>query len=135
MSQDFVEKIRRGFDAFNRRDFDRSLAALSDDVIWEQPFVARAETSLPLRGKEQVRSAWESQVEAIDLRIEPVEFIPVGDDKVVVQLRLVAHGRSSKLSLTHSVTLVYTSNSDGLAAGVKVFESREDALKAAEAPQ
>jgi hypothetical protein len=52
MSQELVEKIHRGIDDFNRRDFDRALAALADDVIWG-PFVARAETSLPLRGKEQ----------------------------------------------------------------------------------
>jgi ketosteroid isomerase-like protein len=129
-----VEKIRRGFDDFNRRDFDRALAVLSDDVIWE-PFVARAETSLPLRGKEQIRAAWESQVEALDLRLETVEFVPVGDDKVVVQARMFAHGRSSELSLTHSVTLALTINSDGLAARVEIFESREDVLKAGGAPQ
>src|ERR1700746_2401400 len=120
MSQDFVEKIRRGFDDFNLRDFDRVLAAFREDVVWE-PFVARAETRVPIRGKEKLRAAWESQVEAIDLRVEPMELIRVGDDKVVVQLRLVAHGRSSEMSLTDSISQVYTSNSDGLAARVEIF--------------
>jgi ketosteroid isomerase-like protein len=133
VSQEFVEKIRRGFDDFNRRDFDRVLAAFSDDVIWE-PFVARAETSHPIRGKENLRAAWERQVEALDLRVEPVELIAVGD-KVVVRARLVAQGRSSELSSTDSITQVYTSDRDGLATQVEMFESREDALKAAGAPR
>ncbi|SRR6266545_3512098 len=131
MSAENVEKVRQGIEAFNRRDFDTALAMMRDDVTWER-FLSQAETTTPLvQGKDELRAIWESQVEAVDLRAEPDEFIAVGDDKVVVLMRMVAHGRGSEVPLTASVTWVWTFGDDGLGASVETFESREDALKAA----
>ena len=130
MSQRSIELIRQGIDAFNRRDFDAALAALSDDVRWER-FLSRTETDTPLvRGKEELRGVWESQVEAVDLRLEPEEFIAVGDDKVIVPSRMVAHGSGSEIALSAAVTWMWTLGEDGLAAKVEVFESRAEALEA-----
>ena len=65
-----VETYRAGHKAFNRRDFDAALAYLRDDVTWER-FLSRAEAPTPVvRGKEELRAAWESQVEAVDLRAD-----------------------------------------------------------------
>ena len=129
MSHENVENLRKAIDDFNRRDFDDALDLMREDATWE-PFLSRAETSL-LRGREQIRTAWESQVAAVDLRAEPEEFIPVGPDKVVVPMRLVAHGSRSEMSLTASVVWVWTFDDDGLSTGVEAFEGREDALRAA----
>jgi ketosteroid isomerase-like protein len=130
MSQRSIELIRQGIDAFNRRDFDAALAALSDDVTWER-FLSRTETETPLvRGKEELRGVWESQVEAVDLRVEPEEFIAVGDDKVIVPSRMVAHGSGSEIALSARVTWMWTLGEDGLAAKVEAFESRAEALEA-----
>jgi ketosteroid isomerase-like protein len=133
MSQEIVAKVRKGIDDFNRRNFDRALAAMREDVTWE-PFLSRAETSLPLRGKEQIRAAWESQAEAVDLRVEPEEFIAFGDEKVVVPMRVVTRGRRSEMSLAARITLVWTFDGNGMGAKVELFESREDALNAARPP-
>jgi ketosteroid isomerase-like protein len=131
MSQGNVETVRRGIDAFNRRDFDAALALLRDDVTWER-FLSRAEADTPVvRGKAELRSVWESQVDAVDIRAEADEFIPVGDDKVVVPLRMVAHGRSSDISLTASVVWVWTFDDEGLGVSVEAFDGREEALRAA----
>jgi ketosteroid isomerase-like protein len=133
MSQENVERIRSGIEAFNRRDFDAALAGLHDDVTWQR-FLSRAETTARVvSGKEQLRAVWESQVEALDLRAEPDEFIPVGD-KVVVPMRMVAHGSASEIPLTERVTWVWTFGDDGLVASVEAFESREVALEAAGRP-
>ena len=130
MSAENVEKIRKGIEAFNRRDFDAALAPLRDDVTWER-FLSRAEATSPLvRGKEELRAIWESQVEALDIRVEPDEFISAGD-KVIVPLRMVAHGSGSEISLTTPVTWVWTFDDDGLGTKVEAFESRDDALRAA----
>ena len=130
MSQENIELIRRGIDAFNRRDFDAALATLSEDVTWQR-FLSRTETDTPLvRGKEELRAVWESQVEAVDLRVEPEEFIAVGDDKVIVPSRMVAHGSGSEIALSAAVTWMLTLGDDGLAAKVEAFESRADALEA-----
>lgn len=104
MSPENMEKIRRGIEAFDRRDFDAALAYLRDDVTWER-FLSRPEAPTPVvRGKEELRATWESQVEAVDLGGEPEEFIPVGHYKVVVPVRMVALGSGSEPSLTASLT-------------------------------
>jgi ketosteroid isomerase-like protein len=131
MSEGNVDKVRRGIEAFNRRDFDAALSYLRDDVTWER-FLSRTESTVAVvRGKEELRATWESQVEAVDLRGEPEEFIPVGDHKVVVPMRLVARGSGSEIPVTASVTWLCTIGADGLCASVEAFEKREDALKAA----
>ena len=70
-------------------------------------------------------------MEAVDIRIEPDEFIPVGDNKVVVPSRMVAHGRASEMSLTVPVVWIWSIDRDGLVVSVEAFESRDEALEAA----
>jgi ketosteroid isomerase-like protein len=36
MSQENVEAVRQGIEAFNRRDLDAFVARLSPDVVWEE---------------------------------------------------------------------------------------------------
>jgi ketosteroid isomerase-like protein len=130
MSQENLELVRRGIDAFNRRDFDTALAVLRDDVTWER-FLSRAEADTPVvRGKEELREVWESQVEAVDLRLEPEEFFAAGGDKVIVPSRMVAHGRGSDIALSASVTWVWTVGADGLATKVQAFASLAAAREA-----
>jgi ketosteroid isomerase-like protein len=130
MSERNIELIRSGIDAFNRRDFDTALAALRDDVTWER-FLSRAEADSPVvRGKEELRAVWESQVEAVDIRLEPEEFIAAGDDKVVVPSRMVARGSGSEIALSAPVTWVWTIDEEGLAVKVEAFDSLAAALEA-----
>jgi ketosteroid isomerase-like protein len=129
MSEENVEAVREVVAAFNRRDFDAALAPLRDDVTWER-FLSRAEAATPtVRGKEELLAVWKSQVEAVDLRVEPVEFIPAGD-KVIAPMRMVAHGSGSEIELTGLLTWVSTFDDDGLCTKVQVYESRDDALRA-----
>ena len=128
MSRENVERTREGMDAFNRRDFDAALSTLHEDVRWDR-FLSRAETGTPsVRGKEELRRVWQSQVETLDLRVEAEEFIEAGDDKVVVPTRVVAQGSGSDISLTESVTWVYRFEA-GVVVTVEAFESRDAALR------
>ena len=122
MTEGNVERVRRGINAFNRRDFDAALATVRDDVEWER-FLSRAEADSDyVRGKEELRAIWESQVEALDIRIEPEEFIAAGD-KVIVPCRMIAHGSGSEINLSTPVTWVWTIDGGGLAATVEAFPS------------
>lgn len=130
MSERNVDLIQRGIDAFNRRDFDAALAAVRDDVTWER-FLSRAEAnSAVVRGKDELRAVWESQVEAVDLRLEPQEFIAAGNDKVVVPSRMAARGSGSEIALSAPVTWVWTIDAGGLAFKVEAFDSLAAALEA-----
>jgi ketosteroid isomerase-like protein len=131
MARDRIETLRVGIDAFNRRDFDAALALLSDDVTWER-FLSRAETGDPVvRGKDELRAVWQSQVEAIDIRFEAHEFIEAADS-VVVEGRMVAHGSGSDIDLSTPVTWMWTFAGD-LVRKVEAFQSRDEALAAADA--
>jgi ketosteroid isomerase-like protein len=132
MSRENVETTRKGMEAFNRRDFDAALASLHDEVTWER-FLSRAEAATPLvRGKEELRHVWESQVEALDLRIEPEEFISIGE-KVIVPTQVIAQGSGSDITLTGSVTWVY-SFERGVVTRVEGFETPDDALRGVQQP-
>jgi ketosteroid isomerase-like protein len=130
VTEDNVELVKRGIEAFNRRDFDAALALAAEDISWE-PFLSRAETEQPLVGHDAIRAAWESQTEAVDLRIEAAEYIPVGADKVVVPARLLAHGRASDAFVEESVAWLFRAT-DGLLWSVEVFEDSAAAIAAAE---
>jgi len=130
-SDDNIAGIREGIDAFNRRDFDAAMARLHDDVTWAR-FLSRAEAEDPLvRGKDELRAVWESQTEAVDIRLEPEEFIPGRDGKVIVPSRMVAHGSGSEIALSAPVTWVWTVGDDGLVVSVEAFETRAAAFEAA----
>jgi ketosteroid isomerase-like protein len=124
-----VDMVRNGIGAFNRRDFAAALVTSADDVTW-QPFLSRAESPL-LRGKDEIRAAWENQIDALDLRLEPDEVVSLGDDRVAVSIRFVGHGRGSGISVSASATLVWTLDDQRWITGVDVFESLDEARDAA----
>jgi ketosteroid isomerase-like protein len=129
MSQENVETIREAIEAFNRREFDAALAMAAEDLTWA-PFLSQTETPL-LRGPAQVKAAWKSQVELLDLRIEPQEFIPVGSNKVVVMAEWIAKGKASGMPLTRSGAVISTFGADGLITSVETHDTRQAALEAA----
>ena len=130
MSNENVQAVREVIDAFNRRDFDAAMAPLRDDVTWER-FLSRAESTSPaVRGKAELLAVWKSQVEAVDIRVEPEEFIPVGN-KVIAPMRMCARGSGSAIELVSVVTWVSTFDDGGLCTKVEAYESRDEALRAA----
>ena len=129
-TQQNVERVRKGIDAFNRRDFDTALELVSEDVAFER-FLSRAESQTEwVRGRRELRAVWKSQVEAVDLRVEPEEFIAVGADKVIVPVRMIARGSGSEIRLQASIAWMWTFDEAGIATRVEVFESRDKALTA-----
>ncbi len=67
--QDKVRLLSDLYRAFNRRELDRVLAALSPSVRWPN-VLERTE----LRGHTAIRSYWLEQFETVEPRVEPVEF-------------------------------------------------------------
>jgi ketosteroid isomerase-like protein len=119
-----IDLVRTGIDAFNARDFDTALAGLRDDVTWER-FLSRAESDAPVvRGKDELRAVWESQVQAVDIRLEVDELVPDGENRVVAPTRMVARGSGSEIALSAAVTWIFTFDPNGLIASVEVAESQ-----------
>jgi ketosteroid isomerase-like protein len=63
------------------------------------------------------------------VRFEPQEFIPVGEDKVVVPVRMIAVGRAEIETVARGAT-VFTVR-EGKVTHMKAFQSKAEALEAA----
>ena len=125
MSQQSVDFVRRGFEEFLRTgefdpaDFDEEFEfdnsnAMIDAATYRGVEGVREYLSL-------VRQMWER------FRFEPEEYIPAGEEQVVVPIRITAVGRDGIETVAHSA-VVYTVRS-GKLARAKAFQNKADALE------
>ena len=129
MSRENVEIVRRGMEPFNQhfdsRDVDLSsfardltvdnLAATFDGAVYHGHDGLHEWLAMQ-------REMWKDQ------QTEPEEFIPVGNDQVVVPIRIVSIGRDDVETVAHAV-LVMTVR-EGKIAHVKGYQSKAEALEA-----
>jgi ketosteroid isomerase-like protein len=85
MSQENVESIRAGMDAWNRGDWDEALKEATPDIVLDNSSNA-GEWRGVHRGPEQVKRMWEKFVEPWEsVRFEVDEFIDAGEHVVTRQ--------------------------------------------------
>jgi hypothetical protein len=126
VSQENVELVRAGLEAYNRRDFDAALAHAHDSIsLW---LLISVETDV-LRGKQEIRAAWERQVEAIDVHIDVVELTPLDETRVLCVGKWMGRGPGSGVSVEQTAVQVYTFK-DGLIYSIELYASKAEALKA-----
>jgi len=97
MSQENLEIVRRGYEAFNRGDVDAVLDLCAPDVEWAD--ISAPDTPL-VTGKDAVRAYFEGmlQVWASPWR-EAEEIIDLGGDRVLVMCHIMARGRGSGIEV------------------------------------
>ena len=76
---DTEQRLRELYDAFNARDVDAVLNAVTDDVDWPNAWEGGR-----IHGKPAMRSYWTRQWAEIDPRVEPVEVAERDDGRVAV---------------------------------------------------
>jgi hypothetical protein len=113
---DTDELLRSLYDAFNARDIDAVLAAMTDDVDWPNAWEGGR-----LHGPEAVRDYWTRQWAAIDPRVEPVEIAPRPDGRHAVEVQQVVRDLSGEVVAAGTVVHVYALR-DGLVARMDVEE-------------
>jgi uncharacterized protein len=130
MSQENVETLRRGFEAFNRGDIDRVLDVVGPDAEWA-PGILPLMGGKVIRGEDALRRFFTQELwEAFDeFRAEPLSFEDLGDS-VLAPTRYIAHGERSGLEIEQTFFSVYTFR-DGKIVWFRDFETRSEALKAA----
>jgi hypothetical protein len=114
------ELLRTMYDAFNARDIDAVLAAMTDDVDWPNAWEGGR-----LHGHAAVRDYWTRQWAAIDPHVEPVEIGPrVGGDgvRVAVEVEQVVRNLEGEVVAAGTVLHVYELRS-GLVARMDVEEA------------
>jgi ketosteroid isomerase-like protein len=128
MSQENVELVRAVFEAFNRRDFDAALALGHDSISWRTLFSVETDV---LRGKQQIRAAWERQIEALDVHIDVLELTPLDETRVLAVGKWRGRGSESGAPVEQTAVQVFTVE-DGRVRSVETFASRDEALEAAD---
>jgi ketosteroid isomerase-like protein len=127
MSEENVEIVRRNFEDFVRTgdfdpeafdpevEFDNSNAML-DAAVYRGTDGLRDYLSL-------MREMWRQ------VRFEPQEYIPVGEDQVVVPVRMVAVGRDGIETVARNAQIITLRR--GKIIRMKAFQSKAEALEAA----
>jgi ketosteroid isomerase-like protein len=130
MSKETIEVAHRGIEQFNQ-DFasaeELNLDLLAPDVVIDNSNAAL--DSAVYHGHEgmrelmsMLRGMWKLQ------QGEAQEFIPVGEDRVIVPVRIVSVGREDVEVIARAAMLITVG--DGKVTHMKSFQSKADALEA-----
>jgi hypothetical protein len=133
-SSDKIELLRAGqaaLQASDREAFSQVVGRLMHpDGQWE-PLLVGVEGG-PYVGPQGVLTWFDDFMGAFEVRYEPPEFVPVGDDVVITLGAMRLRGRESDIEVTRDVGTVYEFDGDKVRRG-RVYESRADAIAAVEA--
>ncbi len=130
MSQENVETVRRGIDAYNRGDLDELLENWAPDAVvdWSR---SRGFDAGVFRGHDAIRAHWQRLLESFDeVRVEIVDPIEeVEDGLLVVENLGYLRGRDGIEVQTRSALLVTIR--DGKTASFTLYQTKQEALEAA----
>ncbi len=134
MSQENVEIVREAAAAFNRGDLDAWLEYLADDIDYRAVEGALDDHG-PIHGKDALRAYVDDWIDTLDdfmddFRIEPVELIEAGEDKVIAVTRSSGRAKLSGVETHLTFAALYTIR-DGKIARGREYWTRDEALEAA----
>ena len=127
MSQENVEIVRRGTDAYNRGDLDGILESWASDAVldWSN---SRGFDAGVFRGHE-IRAHWQRLLAAFDeVRIELVDPIEVEHGLLIVENVGYLRGRDGIEVQTRSAWLITIR--DGKTTSFTLYQTKQDALEA-----
>jgi hypothetical protein len=110
------QTLRSLYQAFNKRDIDAVLAAMSEDVDWPNAWEGGR-----VHGKQAVRAYWTRQWQEIDPNVEPVSIVARPDGRVVVDVHQVVRALDGNVVADGRVLHVYRIV-DGLVTNMEVEE-------------
>jgi ketosteroid isomerase-like protein len=121
-----IEIVKRGFETLATGDVDALIPFLHPDFEMTTTGDVASEPDT-YRGVEGMRRYWASFYEIMEeIRVEPLEFIAVGE-LVVVPSKLHARGKTTQIEASQSATQVWELR-DELALRVSFFPELEDAM-------
>jgi len=124
-----VRRLRQGYAAANRRDFDLLLTGL-DPGIEFRPGPTVPDFNELYLGHDGYREIWRVLLEAFeDVRLDPEELVDLGD-RYLVMVDLNGHGAGSGVSISQPLFQLFTLR-EGLIVRQDDFLDRAEAFEAA----
>jgi hypothetical protein len=103
-------QLRALYAAFNARDIESVLDALTDDVDWPNAWEGGR-----LHGHAAVRDYWTRQWAEIDPRVEPISIAPRPDGRIEVGVHQMVRSPGGKLLSDGRVLHIYELRDDRVA--------------------
>jgi ketosteroid isomerase-like protein len=133
---EFVRGMRSAFEqgnrAWNEGDFERAYQTLGDH--FEYKLAATWPQTRPLRGRAEVVKFFRDFRETFpDARSGPLEFLEVGERRVIVGFPVVGTGRVSGARTEMEIWQVWELAAGGMPVRVDEYPDRGAALRAARA--
>ena len=128
MSQKNVELVRLAVDATNRRDLATLDAIWSEEGEFHSTFAASE--GRVFRGRQGIRDYFDTLGDVFDdMRIEIEEITDVGEDRLVVELRVSGRGKGSGVNVEQRNGQVWTIV-DSKVARIDSYMNSTDAFEA-----
>ncbi len=129
MSQEDVERVRRGFAAYNHRDLDGILEHWAPDAVldWSR---SRGFDAGVFRGHGEIRAFWQLFLDAFDeVRFEIDDPLEVEEGLFLVENVAYLRGRDGIEVQARSALLIRVR--DGETTSLTLYQTKQDALEAA----
>jgi ketosteroid isomerase-like protein len=130
MSQANVEIVKRFEDSWAAGDLDATLECIHDDVVFDWsdsigPFAGTYE------GRDGMVRFWQELRDAFEeFRPEALEFVEAGLERVITLDVVRGRGKGSGIEIEAQGAMLWTLR-DGKIAHAKMFQTKEEALRAA----
>ncbi len=132
MAESNVDRLRRGYEAAGRGDFEAIRGLLDPQVVLkDRPEAPDARSYHGFEG--MLTTLRDTSESFMDFRFDPEQFFE-HDDKIVVILSMTGRGRTSGVPVEERIAHVWTLR-DGLATELRAFTEPADALEAAGLPR
>ncbi len=123
------EMIRAHFDAWNARDREGMVRDLAEDVVIEEDVGFQPAAGVS-RGHGGAFALWDQLFDVSDdARVEVLDVENVGDDRLLVLMRMHATLRQSGISGSRDMAHIWRMRGDKVAR-IQVFGAHEDARSA-----
>jgi uncharacterized protein len=128
MSQENIDRLRRGYEAFARRDLDAALEMMDPEI--EAHDAPEAPDAAVHHGGEAVRRDWEQMFALFEDFTIDIEEVFDASEELVVFLRLSGRGRESGAGVDARMAHIWTLR-EGQAIRLRQYLDRAEALAAA----
>jgi ketosteroid isomerase-like protein len=117
--EELIERLRRGYEAFNRRDYDAVMQWVHPELVYVSP------TALTeLRGAEAFR-AW-MEPDAFESQESEVRSTEVAAHKALIRQMTRARGAGSGIEMEVESWAVWTFDDEGMVTRIEIYLEHEE---------
>jgi ketosteroid isomerase-like protein len=116
---ELIERLRQGYDAFNRGDYDAATQWVHPDIVFVSPG-----SITELRGAEALR-AW-MEPDAFESQVSQPDEIEIAENRALIHQTTRARGAGSGIEMEVGSWAVWTFDDDGRVTRMETYLEHEE---------